>query len=56
MVRRHPAKFGDHRHCGSDDILFLVAKEEISDALTSIRHFCLVSKGHRLKARGISYY
>ena len=25
-----PAKFGGHRHCGSGDIMFLVAKEENS--------------------------
>ena len=28
MVSHHHAKFGDHRHCGSGNILFLVAKEE----------------------------
>ena len=28
MVSHHPAKFGDHGHCGSGDITFLVAEEE----------------------------
>ena len=30
MVSHHPAKFGDHGHCGSGDIMFLVAEEENS--------------------------
>ena len=30
MVSYHPAKFGNHRQCGSRDIMFLVAKEENS--------------------------
>ena len=30
MVRHHPAKFGGHRHCGSGDIMLLVAEEENS--------------------------
>ena len=30
MVSHHPAKFGGHRHCGSGDIMFSVAKEENS--------------------------
>ena len=41
MIRHLPAKFGDHRHCVSGDIIFLVAEEEIPDALASIRHYCL---------------
>ena len=28
MVSHHPPKFGDHRHCGGEDIIFLVAEEE----------------------------
>ena len=30
MVSHHPAKFSDHRHCGSGDIMFLVAEKENS--------------------------
>ena len=30
MVSHHPEKFGDHRHYGSGDIMFLVAEEENS--------------------------
>ena len=26
MVSHHPAKFGDHRHCGSRDKMILVAE------------------------------
>ena len=28
MESHHPAKFGDHRHCGSGDIMFLVVEEQ----------------------------
>ena len=31
-------------------------KRKIPDAVTSIRHYFLISKGHGLKAHGISYY
>ena len=30
MIGHHPTKFGDHRHCGSEDIIFLVVEEEDS--------------------------
>ena len=30
MVSHDPTKFGGHKHCGSGDIKFLVAKEENS--------------------------
>ena len=30
MVSHHPAKFGKHRHCGSEDIIFLLAGEQDS--------------------------
>ena len=50
-----PAKFGSHEHCGSIDIMLLVAKG--GDSICS--HFNLsllfISKGHGLKADGISY-
>ena len=37
MVSHYFEKFGDHRHCGSGDIMFLVAEEETSlDAFASI--------------------
>ena len=61
MVNHHPAKFGDHSHCSSGDI-FLVAEEKNSRC----SHFNLpflfnpsllfISKGHGLKAHGITYY
>ena len=43
MVSRHPAKFGGHRQCGSEDITFLVADDEDSSFFlrTMIRHYCL---------------
>ena len=36
MESHHPAKFGDHRRCGSGDIMFLVAEEQNSNAVTLI--------------------
>ena len=62
MVSHHSAKFGDYRHCGSGDIMFLIAKEKNSRC----SHFnplllfnpplLFISKGHELKAHSISYY
>ena len=42
MVSHHLAKFGDHRHCVSGDIMFLHAEEKIPDAPASI--YCLFLK------------
>ena len=54
MVSHHPAKFGDHRHCGSGD-MFLVAEEENSRCSCFNPPLLFISKGHGLKAHGISY-
>ena len=62
MVSHHPAKFGDHRHCGSGDIMFLVAEEQNSRCsrfnppLLFNLPLLFISKGHGLKTHGISYY
>ena len=62
MVTHRPAKFGDHRHCGSGDIMFLVAEEENSicsrfnPSLLFNPALLFISKGHGLKVHGISYY
>ena len=62
MVSHHSAKFGDHRHCGSEDIMFLVAEEENSRCsrfnppLLFNAPLLFISKEHGLKAHGISYY
>ena len=56
MVSHHPAKFGSHRYCGSGDIMFLVAKEENSSWSRFNPPSLFVSKGHGLKAHGISLY
>ena len=43
MVSQHPATFGDHKHCGSGDMMFLaVEKQEFHVA--SIRHYSLSLK------------
>ena len=56
MVSHHPAKFGGHRHCGSGDMIFLVAEEENSKCSCFNLPLLFISKGHWLKAHGISYY
>ena len=61
MVSHHSAKFDDHRHCGSGDIMFLVAEEEncrrsrFSLPLLFNLSLVFISKGHGLKAHRISY-
>ena len=62
MVSHHPEKFGNHSHCGSGDIMFLVAEEEESRCsrfnlpLLFNPPLLFISEGHGLKAHGISYY
>ena len=61
MANHHSSKFGDHRHCGSEDIMFLVAEEENSRCprfnplLLFNPSLLFICKGHGLKAHGISY-
>ena len=56
------SKFGDHRHCGSGAIMFLVAEEQNSKCsrfnlpLLFNPPLLLISKGHGLKTHGTSYY
>ena len=33
MVNNHCTKFGDHRHCGSEDIMFFVVEKQDSTCL-----------------------
>ena len=54
MVSIHPAKFGGHRHCGSGDIIFLIAEEEDSRCSRFNPPLLFISKGNGLKAHGIS--
>ena len=62
MVSQHPVKFDGHRHCGSGDIMFLVTEKENSRCSRFNPPLLLnpsllpISKGHELKAHGISYY
>ena len=55
MVSHHPVKFGGHMHCDSGDIVFLVVGEEDSKCSRFNQPLLFISKGHRLKAHGISY-
>ena len=54
VLSHHPANFCGLRHCGSGDIIFLVVKEEDS-RFSCFNPPLLFSKGHSLKAHGISY-
>ena len=56
MVSHHPERFGDHRHCGSVDIMFLVAEEKNSRCLRFNPLLLFAFEGHGLKAHGISFY
>ena len=55
MVSHHPAKFGDHRHCGSRNIMFLVAEEENPRRSRFNPPLLFVSKEHGLKSHDIYY-
>ena len=55
MVSHHPAKFDGHRHCGSGDLMFLVVEEQDSTCLRFNPPLLFISKGHGLKAHGMSY-
>ena len=48
------SKFGDHRHCGSGDIMLLVTEEESSRCSFFNVPLLFTSKGHGLKAHNIS--
>ena len=54
MVSHHSAKFGDHGHCGSED-MFLVAEKEDYRCSRFNPPLLFISKGHDLKAHAISY-
>ena len=56
MVSHHPAKFGGHRHCGSGDIMLLVAEEENSKCSRFNPPYCLFVKDMGWKHSEISYY
>ena len=55
MVNHHPPKSGDNRHCGNEDIMFLVAEEEDSRCSRFNAPLLFTSKGHGLGAHRISY-
>ena len=54
-VSHHSTKFGGHRHCGSEDIMRLVAEEKDSRCSPLNPPLQFISKRHALKAEGISY-
>ena len=55
IVGHHPEKFGNHRHFGNGDVMFLVAEEVNSSRSRFNLPLLFVSKGHALKVHDISY-
>ena len=55
MVNHYTTKFGGHRHCGSGDIMSLVAKDEDLRCSGLNPPLLVISKGRSFKAQGISY-
>ena len=53
MVNHRPATFDDHKHCGSGDIIYLVADEEDARCSSYNPSSLFISKGHDLKAQSI---
>ena len=52
MVYHYPAKFGCHRHCGSEDVIFSVAKgQDFTCPRQSIITAYLQSKLHDRPSR-----
>ena len=56
MVSHLPAKFGSHRYCSSGDRMFLVVEGENSRCYRFNPPLLFISRGHGLKAHGISYF
>ena len=55
MVIHQPHKFDSHCRCASGDLMFSVAEEEDSRCSSFNPPLLFISKGHGLKAHGISY-
>ena len=51
MVSHHTTEFGSHRHWGSEDKMFVTVRFYMP---LLQRHLLFISKGHGLKAHGIS--
>ena len=54
-VSYHAAKSGDHRHCGSRDIMFLVDEGEDSRCFSFNPVLLFISKEHGFKSQIIPY-
>ena len=46
MVSHHPGKFGDHKHCGSRDMMFLVVEGQDSICNHLNLQILFISKTH----------
>ena len=53
MVSHLSDKFGGHRHCGSEDIMFLVAEKEYTKCSRFNLALLFISKGYGLKVHNI---
>ena len=48
MLSHHPGKYGDDRHCGSGDIILLVAERKDSPVFNLNSPLLLISKAHSM--------
>ena len=55
MVSHYPAKFGDHKHCDSGDIMILVVKEQDSKCSGLNPPSIFISNAHDMKAHDMPY-
>ena len=46
MIGYHPAKFGDNRHCGSGDLMFVVVEGQDSTCSRLDPPLRFISKAH----------
>ena len=46
MIGYHPAKFGDNRHCGSGDLMFVVVEGQDSTCPRLDPPLLFISKAH----------
>ena len=53
MVNEHPVKFGEHRHCGSGDIVFLMAEEQHSTFSTLNPPLVFICEAHNMSCSHI---
>ena len=56
MVSHHPATFGGHRHCGSEDMMFAVVEEQDSTCPRLDPPLLFISKAHGMPCSHIQNF